>query len=98
MKKRTIQARIEDKTHEELEYLKKDLGMPETTQVLSFALHYLFRERKKKRSKNSPFEFMEELGLIGSIQSRVDLSDNYKEAIGKSLRKKHSLEKVPNAK
>ena len=89
MKNRTIQARIEDKAYEELEFLKKDLGMKETTQVISFALHHLFTERKKTRENKSPFEAMEELGLIGSFSGAPDLSENYKEVLINSLKKKH---------
>jgi hypothetical protein len=85
MKSKTIHARIEDQTFEELEYPKKDLGMPETTQVISFA------------SRNSPFEMLEEMGMIGTLKTPPDLSENYKDVITKSLRKKHSLGKKPNA-
>lgn len=94
MKSRTIQARIEDQTYEELEFLKKDLGMHETTQVVSFALHQLFKERKRNRAKKTPFEMMEELGLLGAVQGPSKLSETYKEKLKSSLQSKYSLGKT----
>lgn len=98
MKNRVIQARIEDKTFEELEYLKSDLNMPETTQVLSFALHHLYNERKLKRSQKSVFAVMEELGMIGSMKAPSELSESYKEVTTKSLTSKHNLRAKNRAK
>lgn len=98
MKNKTIHARIGDQTFEELEYLKKDLGMPETTQVISFALHHLFSERQNRHAEKPLFERLEELDLIGSLSAPEELSESYKEVLTKSLTKKHSLRKASNAK
>lgn len=91
VKNRTIHARIDEGTYEEIEFLKRDLGFDETTQVVSFALSHLFRERVEKRALKSPFERIEELELMGALKGPPDLSENYKSVITKSLSKKHGV-------
>lgn len=78
-------------------FLKKDLGMKETTKVVSYALDFLFSETKNKKKQKTPFELMDEYDLIGSIDSPSNLSEDYKDIILKSLNKKHNI-RVKNEK
>jgi hypothetical protein len=88
MKSSVIHARAPKKTLEEIEFLKKDLGLESTTEVIHFALHHLVIERKKAKAK-SPYELLEEIGEFGASALSPELSSNYKDTIKKRLKKKH---------
>ncbi|MEI6789950.1 MAG: hypothetical protein WCK42_02080 [Myxococcaceae bacterium] len=70
MKNHVVHARIDQDTFGEIQSLKETLGLSKTTEVISLALHRLFAENKKINTQKSPFELMEEAGLIGCIDSK----------------------------
>ena len=91
MRNRTIQARISDSTDREIEFLKEALGVRQVTEVITLSIHRMALEQKKAKSKQTPFEAMEELGLIGCIEdSDPSLSQNYKSILLESLKAKHA--------
>lgn len=91
MRNRTIQARISETTEREIEYLKDTLGIDQVTPIITLSIHRLALEHQQQKSKQTPFEAMEELGLIGCIDSADPaLSQNYKSVLSKNLKAKHA--------
>jgi hypothetical protein len=93
-KQNIIHARISETTRKEIEFLKVELGLEQTTAVIEFALHHIVSEYKKKIKRQSPFDILFGMDLIGSNDMDPDLSENYKKAIKKGLIKKHTGKKA----
>lgn len=91
MKTKIITARINDYLIAEIEFLKTSLKLPNTTSVLTFAIHNLYESIKEEESKKSSLEMFEEKGLIGCFDGPSDLSTNYKNIISDVIKKKHSI-------
>ncbi len=90
MKAATIHARVPDEALQEIEFLKADLGLKNTTDVVLFALHQVASERMQNRPQKSPIELMEDLGLVGCIKDApANLSQDYKAVFLEGIRKKH---------
>ena len=99
MKVRTITARITDIVNFEIEFLKSSLQLPNTTSVLTYAIHNLYETLKEEESQKSSLEMFEEKGLFGCIEAASDLSTTYKQEISEVIARKHarpsSAEKKP---
>lgn len=93
-KQNIIHARISDITRKEIEYLKVELGIDQTTAIIEFALHHIVTEYKNKSKQKSPFEALQGMNLIGSIDADPDLSENYKNVVQKGVGKKHTNKKA----
>jgi len=89
MKEKTITARIDEQVGSEIQYLKHHLGVKNTTQVVTEAVHLYYTMVKEEEAKKSPFTLLEELDLIGSFEGEKGLSQNYKNQLTDSLHKKH---------
>ena len=90
MRNRTIQARISETTDQEIEFLKGTLGIDQVTQIITLSIHRLALEHQQQKSKQTPFEAMEELGLIACIDhADPSLSQNYKSVLIEGLKAKH---------
>ncbi|MEI6805188.1 MAG: hypothetical protein WCK49_01610 [Myxococcaceae bacterium] len=92
MKNHVIHARVDQNTFGEIQSLKEALGLTKTTEVISFALHKLFAEQKKVHAQKSPFELMEQAGLIGCIDdnSLSSSRDFIKKTMAESIENKLS--------
>ncbi|MEI6790178.1 MAG: hypothetical protein WCK42_03240 [Myxococcaceae bacterium] len=91
MRNRTIQARISEDTDHEIQFLKETLGIGRVTEIITLSIHRLALEHQQNKAKQSPFEALEELGLIGCIQNADPLlSQNYKSIISTNLKTKHA--------
>ncbi len=89
MKQTIIHARISQETQSEIDFLKEDLELDQTTAVIEFALHQLATERRKIHSKINPFDFLEDAALIGKYSLPEELSSTYKKTLKSKLIKKH---------
>jgi hypothetical protein len=90
MKTRVITARIDQYLNAEIEFLKSSLQLPNTTSVLTYAIHNLYESIKEEESQKSSLEMFEEKGLFGCFEGSPDLSTNYKNIISEVISKKHS--------
>lgn len=91
MRNRTIQARVSEDTDQEILFLQDALGIKHVTDIITLSIHRLALEHKQEKAKQSPFEALEELGLIGCIKNaNPSLSKNYKSVLSKSLKAKHA--------
>ena len=91
MRNRTIQARISEDTDQEITFLKETLGLEKVTEIITLSIHRLALEHQQNQNKQSPFEVLEELGLIGCIKNAdVSLSQNYKAILSKNFKAKHA--------
>lgn len=93
MRTKVITARIDDQASFQIEFLKRHLHLPHTTQVLLRAISSLYGAVKEKEAQKTPFELLEELELIGCLEGEKDLSQNYKKVLSESLQAKHSSKK-----
>ena len=55
MTRKTISARLHEKTVWELEFLKSSMGDKKTTEVLTEAIHNLYALQRQKQKKNDSF-------------------------------------------
>ena len=94
MRKRIITARIDAQIEFKIEFLKCHLGEKSTTTILTEAVHNLFNVVKEREKKQTPFEILEELNLIGCFEGEESLSQIYKDEISKSLNKKYKSKKT----
>jgi hypothetical protein len=90
MKTRIITARINDALNTEIEFLKNSLRLPNTTSILTYAIHNLYKSIKEEQSQKSSLEMFEEKGLIGCFEGDSDLSTTYKNIISEVAERKHS--------
>lgn len=91
MRNRTIQARISENTDREILFLKETLGINQVTEIITLSIHALAQEYRQQKSKQTPFEALEELGLLGCIENAdPSLSENYKSVFSKNLKAKHA--------
>ncbi|MEI6806817.1 MAG: hypothetical protein WCK49_09990 [Myxococcaceae bacterium] len=91
MRNKTIQARISETTDKEITFLKETLGVNQITEIITLSIHALAQEYRQEKSRQTPFEAIEELGLIGSIeQADPSLSENYKSILSKNFKAKHA--------
>jgi len=98
MKQALIQARVSKETLSEIEYLKIALGFSKVTDIVTYALHHLAEEQREQAAKKSPYELLEEMEALGSIEAPKDLSANYKTIVTKSLAAKHGTKRRRHAK
>lgn len=90
MRNRTIQARVSEDTDQEIAFLQDALGIRRVTDIITLSIHRLALEHRQEKAKQSPFEALEELGLIGCIDNAdASLSQNYKSVLSKGLKAKH---------
>jgi len=91
MRNRSIQARISEDTDQEIAFLQNVLGIERVTDIITLSIHRLAEEHQQKKAKQSPFEALEELGLIGRIENAdPSLSQNYKSVLTNRLKIKHA--------
>ncbi len=90
MKIRTITARVTDKVNFEIEFLKSSLQLPNTTSVLTYAIHSLYQTLKDEESQKSSLEMFEEKGLFGCMEAAPDLSTTYKQEMTEVIARKHA--------
>lgn len=91
MRDRTIQARISKDTDREIVFLKEILGIQRVTEIITLSIHRLALEYQQNQARQSPFEVLEELGVIGSVENADPfLSQNYKSVIRQNLKVKHA--------
>lgn len=90
MKTRIITARVDNYVNAEIEFLKSSLRLPNTTSVLTYAIHNLYETIKEEESQKSSLEMFEEKGLLGCFEGSPDLSTNYKNIISEVIDKKQS--------
>ena len=68
MKTRIITARVDNYVNAEIEFLKSSLRLPNTTSVLTYAIHNLYETIKEEESQKSSLEMFEEKGLLGCFE------------------------------
>lgn len=61
-------------------------------EALVEAIHRLYTFFKRKKTKPTPFELLEELNLIGFLKGEPDLSVSYKDYLTDLLLEKHRLQ------
>lgn len=88
MARKTISARLNEKTVWELEFLKSSMGDKKTTEVLTDAIHHLYSLQSQKLQKMTAFDFLKESGFVGGIEGDESDSVDYKKYITKRIRKK----------
>ncbi len=92
VKQAVIHARISEETQSEIALLKRELKLSHVSSVITFAIHKLAQETSNTNTI-SPFDMIEEMGLIGSIEEAPNLSRDYKKQLSSSLRSKHFKKK-----
>lgn len=93
MTKKIITARIDEEVGHQIDFLKSYLGKQNTTYILTEAIKNLYLRLKEEEAKQSPFELLEKLNLIGCFEGEQSLSQNYKSELTKSLSQKHKMKK-----
>ena len=88
MTRKTISARLHEKTVWELEFLKSSMGDKKTTEVLTEAIYTLYALQGQKQKKTTAFDFLKETGFIGAIEGNENDSVDYKKHAAKRIRKK----------
>ncbi|MCE5317008.1 MAG: hypothetical protein LLG04_06545 [Parachlamydia sp.] len=88
MKQQTISSRIKTETALEIQFLKKELGINQTS-IIESAIHHLYQETKQKK-KQSRYELFKKSGFIGAIKAEPDLSVNYKKKFADYLSEKYA--------
>lgn len=89
MKTKLVTARFDEDVFTEIAFLRNKLQARTTTEVITEAIHFLYNDMIQKEKKKSPFELLEELGLIGCMDDKPNLSSDYKKNLSTSLEKKH---------
>jgi len=88
MKKKSISARIGKETVQEIDSLVEELDLNQTD-LLVYAISLLYKSVQKQKEESSPFDLLEDLGLIGCFEGDPHLSKNYKSEISDILTEKH---------
>ena len=88
MKEKMITARIDQSTHDHLNYLKRNLGLKYTSEVLIEAVEFMYKKMRENQTFSS-IDLFEKMGLVGSIEEEPNLSETYKEKITDALSQKH---------
>lgn len=83
--------RFNANTVKELEYIKQALGSQNSSKAVVESIHAYYKQLKEtERKQPLLLDRMEELGLIGCIQSEeTTLSTEYKKELTRSLEKKY---------
>ena len=89
MSGKTVSARFDEEVVEELEWLKRDLGITKTTDILVAAIHFFYRNARKSSKNQTAFDYLEESGFIGSLKGKPHFSSEYKQLLTDSLKEKH---------
>lgn len=88
MSAKTVSARLNEKTVWELEFLKSSMGDIKATEVLTVAIHYLYKFQSQKQRKKTAYDFLKETGFIGAVEGDEHDSVNYKKHVTERIRKK----------
>lgn len=88
MSGKTVSARLDDETVWELEFLKSSMGERKVTEILTEAIHHLYRFQRQKTQKKTAFDFLKETGFIGGTEGDERDSVDYKKHVGERTRKK----------
>lgn len=85
-----INARLDEQTASDLEFLRKALGDTSTTEVLKYSLQQTAENLRDRDQARKQKNIWKSSGLIGCIKDAPkDLSTNYKESIGDYLAEKY---------
>lgn len=88
MSKKIISARLDAKAIWELEFLKASMGKKKATEVLTEAIHHLYKVQSQKQHKKTAFDFLKETGFIGGVEGEENDSVNYKKLGLERIKKK----------
>lgn len=85
-----INARLDEQTANDLQYLREVMGGKSITDVLKVSLQQLAEDYRARAEAKHQREVLKESGLIGCIKDGPgDLSVNYKEYLYEYLDKKY---------
>lgn len=94
MKGKVVTARIDEHLSYEISFIKSNLGLDNTTSVLTYAIHALYTAISEQQAEKTSFEMFKELGLLGSFEGEQNLSSIYKDKISDIISKKHSMSQL----
>jgi len=86
-----INARLDEQTARDLQFLRKALGKESITEVLKYSLQHTAQDLRDRERAKHQRQLWHESGLIGCIEDGPeDLSVNYKQYLTEYLEQKYS--------
>lgn len=86
-----INARLDEQTMQDLQFLRDTLGLKSITDVLKYSLQQVAQDFREKARARRQRQLWLDSGLIGSVNhTPADLSANYKQYLTESLDEKYS--------
>ena len=85
-----INARLDEQTARDLQFLREALGAKSITEVLKYSLQQAAQDLRDQTRAKRQKQLWRDSGLIGCIKDGPeDLSVNYKQYVAESLDEKH---------
>ena len=90
MSEMRINARLDEQTARDLQFLREALGAKSITEVLKYSLQQAAQDLRDQARAKRQKQLWRDSGLIGCIKDGPeDLSVNYKQYVAESLDEKH---------
>ena len=90
MNEMRINARLDEQTARDLQFLREALGAKSITEVLKYSLQQAAQDLRDQARAKRQKQLWRDSGLIGCIKDGPeDLSVNYKQYVAESLDEKH---------
>ena len=88
-----INARLDEQTASDLQFLREMLGDKSITEVLKYSLQQVAQDLRDRAKAKRPTQLWRYSGFIGAFDGPEDLSSNYKQYLASMLDAKYPSEK-----
>jgi hypothetical protein len=84
-----INARLDEQTSEDFQFLREELGAKTITEVLKYSLQQAAQDLRDKARARRQKQIWRDSGFIGAFDGPEDLSTNYKQYLTDMLDAKY---------
>lgn len=91
VKEKRINARLDDESAEELEFIRRTTGATTITDALKYSISEVASRLRESESNGSKMKALLMSDFVGCASGPADLSENYKERLDADWATKHGI-------